>query len=376
MRRYSVSRREPIVRFITAALERGGARIVSPPDPSRAPFEIAIRTPAGEDLELICYAFLANKYRQRNRPSDEHRFQVKYGSDFRGYHRLYIATSPNRVTLMFGVHLEEGLFIACDPAMHEWTRFSRSIEFKTHHVKRARASGWLAWERDRSQGRRHAPPPIEDARTEVLLAFQPERFLQYVAFEQVASGMDAGERLLLADKIGSTPAPPQALVHPMERELGLSAHQILDMIGGAFRLKAAVRGSAAEHHLGEYLRSVPGVTKVRAIDEDGRPDFEVVVRRRAILIECKNVLRRLTTAGLPRVDFQKTRASKKDPCSRYYKPTQFDVLAACLHPITERWEYRFASTATLPSHPRCPGHLSSQVTVSPSGWHESLGVLL
>ena len=379
MRRYRVSRREPIVKAILSALEQCGTEIVSSPDPSSAPFEITIRTLAGERLELICYAFLANKYRGKNRPADEHRFQVKYGSEFKRdqYHRLYLPSNPAQLTLMFGVHLEEGLFVACDPAMHEWTRFSRSVEFKTHHLEEAKETGWSGWERDRSHARRRAAPPKEDARTEVLVAFRPTNFLRYVALEQIATGMDPGERLLLVDKVGEAARNDvTAFVHPLERELGLSAYEILDMIGSAFRLKAAVRGSAAEHHLGEYLRTVPGVTKVRPIDEDGKPDFEISFRRRSLLIECKNVLRKPTAAGQPRVDFQKTRASKNDPCSRYYKASQFEVLAACLHPIQETWNYKFVATSELASHPSCAGRLSHRLTVSGSSWRSELLPLL
>jgi hypothetical protein len=105
LKRYRVTRREPIVKAILEALEASGASIESEPDPTLAPFEITICTPEGERLELICYAFLANKYRQKNRPLDEHRFQVKYGSDFSRYHHLYIPPDPKRITLMFGDHL-------------------------------------------------------------------------------------------------------------------------------------------------------------------------------------------------------------------------------------------------------------------------------
>jgi hypothetical protein len=377
VKRYRTVRREPIVHFISKALERCGARILSPADPSLAPFEFVIETPEGERLELVCYAFLTNKYGQKGRPSDEHRFQVKYGSKSEGFHRLHLPDRPGQVTLLFGVHLRERLFIACDPAMHERTRFFRSVEFKTGHLERAEENGWFGWERDRSPVRRKLPPPMEDARTEVLLAFAPERFLQYVGFERVATGMDPGERLLLADKIGATSAAPATgLIHPLERELGLTSTEILDMIGNVFRLKAAIRGSAAELHLGEYLREVPGVSNVRSIDEDGKPDFEIVFRKRPVLIECKNVLRRTHADGSPLVDFQKTRASKRNPCSRYYKADQFDVLAACLHPLTERWEYRFVTTSMLAPHATCVGRLSQRVMVSGAHWHSDLESLL
>jgi hypothetical protein len=69
------------------------------------------------------------------------------------------------------------------------------------------------------------------------------------------------------------------------------------------------------------------------------------------------------TRNLPRIDFQRTRAAKGDPCSRYYAPTDFDVVAGCLHAITERWEFRYAIPSTLDSHQKCSGKLASNVTV-------------
>lgn len=378
MRRYEVSRREPIVACIVEALERCGARVLSPPDPRSAPFEIEIEVPTGERLLLICYAFLANKYLQENRPPDEHRFQVKYGSEFEEYHELYIADGRDAVTLMFGVHLKEGVFIAVDPAMHALTRFSRSVEFKTGHVENTKQLGWYGWERDRSSTRRRMPAPMEDCRVEVLLGFTPEKFLQYVAFERIATGLDPGERLLLVDRVRNTPQVlhPDAQ-HPLEVQLGLSAREILDVISGAFRLAAAVRGSVAEHHLANHLRGVPGVRRVVPIDRDGEPDIELYYKsREPILIECKNALRQPPADGIARVDFQKTRAAKGDPCSRYYRPDQFDVLAACLHPVTERWEFGFCFTANLTPHSTCEGRLSSRVIVRGPDWKSSIESLL
>jgi hypothetical protein len=215
--------------------------------------------------------------------------------------------------------------------------------------------------------------PKEDARAEMLLAFTPPHFLQYVGFERIATGLDPGERLLLAERFARLAGTSGSrLTHPLEIELGLTSVEILDLIGGAFRLKAAVRGSAAEHFLERQLRRVPEISSLRAIDEDGKPDFELVFNSRSFLVECKNVLRRPSGSGEARVDFQKTRAAKNDPCSRYYKASQFDILAACLHPLTERWEYRFTSTATLPPHRSCPGRLSHQVRVAGEYWHDDI----
>lgn len=374
MKKYRVTRRVPIVTAISNALEACGCRIVEAPWPTVAPFEFLIQTPDDEAIRLVCYAFLANKYAQGGRPPDEHRFQIKYGSDFKSYHDIFVDPRREIVTLMFGVHLDAGLFVAVDPENYNPTWFSRSVEFKDEHCTRARSHGWVGWERERSMGRRKKPMPLASNSTESVIALTPAHFLRYVHFERIATGMDTGERLLLAERMHEqgTTKPSE---HPLERMFGLSASEILDVIWGASRLTTAVRGSVAEHHLEHYLRGVPGMSDVSSIDADGRPDFEVVYRDRPYLIECKNVLRKATARG-PKVDFQKTRASKIDPCTRYYKREAFDVLAACLHPVTEEWVFKFCCTSALEDHVTCPGRLSQHVYVDGPIWQRTLNSLL
>jgi len=374
LQRYRVSRRGPIVAKIRDALECSGARLISSPSPSEAPFEFAIETREGERLRLICYAFLANKYRQGGRPADEHRFQIKYGSDFQSYHDLYLDPKREKITLLFGVHVETDLFIAVDPAMYNPTWFSRSVEFKTSELEKASRNGWHGWERERSMGRRKQEMPLASSETESVLGFTPDHFVRYALFERVATGLDAGERLLLIDRMGTLNLDRPA-DHPLEQQFGLSAREILDIIWGRFRLGAAVRGGVAEHHLGKLLESVPGISSVKRLDEDGRPDYQVIFKRRPYLIECKNVLRKASPRG-PRVDFQKTRASKGDSCSRYYARDAFEVLAACLHPVTERWEFRFACTSKLEPHATCDGRLSPHVIVAGDVWAPDVAGLL
>lgn len=93
-----------------------------------------------------------------------------------------------------------------------------------------------------------------------------------------------------------------------------------------------------------------------------KPDFSVRYRgSEPILIECKNVLRQTLADGTIKVDFQKTRASKGDPCSRFYKASDFQVLAACLHPCTEKVGLQF------PPHPRTrPAPEMSRTPLQPS----------
>lgn len=379
MRRYRVSGKGPIVDFIAGAIKASGGEVLRKPPPTWAPFEFLVRTPAGERLELICYAFLANKYKQKGRPKDEHRFQIKYGSEFDDYHHLYLADGVGDATLMFGVHLERGVFVAVDPAMHNPTWFSKSVEFKSEQLDQVRRLGWYGWERARvAGGRRKRPLSLLSCQTEVLVGLSPEHFFRYVQLERAAIALDAGQRLLLTDRMAVVPGPVSTRPrHPLEEAMGLSAEEILGVIDGAFRLRVAVRGAVAERHLGKQLSRVPGVHDVEALDEDGAPDFRVYFRGEGpFTIECKNVLRRMTR-GRVKVDFQKTRASKHDPCSRYYSRDDFHVLAACLQPVSEAWDFRFCRTMDLPEHEKCPGRLSHKdVFVDEAHWSDELpGVL-
>lgn len=369
------------IQKVTDALEQSGARILAAPDPTVAPFHYRIRLPRGEELELVCYAFTANKYRQGGRPSGEHRFQVKYGSDFSRYHDLFIDDSREKITLMFGVHHEMDLFVGVDPSVHTPTWFSMSVEFKESELREAKRTGWASWERERSAARRKLEMPRVDFSTEVVTAFRADQFLRFVEFERVATGLDPGERLLLADRIARRLDVRKlrenaGSLHPLEKALGLAGGELLDVLGSSFRLAAAIRGRVAEHHLGNYLGRTAGITDVRHLDEDGQPDFAVRFERRLFRIECKNVLRRRSKDGHPKVDFQKTRASKGNPCSRYYTAAQFEVLAACLHPVTEKWQFSFCPTGALAPHPKCHGHLSERVLVAGRTWRETLPEVL
>lgn len=389
MERYQNVRGRKRVEAITAAIEASGGRVLRAPSANVAPFELEVQLPDGKPLKLVCYAFTANKYGQEGRPDDEHRFQIKYGSDFTRLHDVYVDPKRRAVTLFFGVHEEENLFIAVDPAMHNPTWFSSSVEFKTKDVEAALEGGWHGWDRERVPNGRRRILPQESLATEALLAFKPEHFLTYVQFERVATGMDTGERLLLISNIGDdlrrggarTVAStrldlvaPSSVEHRLLAQFGLPVDQVLDLIAANPRLHTAVRGGVAERHLQLALEDTPGVKGLQKINRDGEPDFALTFRRLRIRIECKNVSPELTR-GLPRVDFQKTRAAKGDPCSRYYAASQFEVLAACIYPTSGEWDFRFCLTSSLKEHKKCVGKLSDRVLVEDS-WPEDLPTLL
>lgn len=366
---YSVSRsdKEPLRAFVLRALEIRDCRIVHASEADRAPFYVIFDSPSGDRHGLLVYAFLANAKLIKNRPANEHRFQIKYGGNLRGV--LEVAVDPRKLitTLFLGIDIEAGIFVAADPLMNTPTPMSRSIEFKRDHVDSIRRDGWAVWERDRRPGKSKSRPTadIEDFRTEVLVGGKQERLLDLIALERIAQGLDPGERHLVADKLKALASDTEAVQHPILKEFRLAPEALFDLIGSASRLRMAVRGWVAEQHLYDELVTLKDVSECTRLEADGKPDISLRWKGGApILIECKNTLRETYADGRPKVDFQKTRASKGNSCSRYYRPQDFPVLAACLHAVTEEWEFRFALTADLKAHEKCPGHIANMVGVA------------
>lgn len=366
---YSVSRsdKEPLLAFVLRALEMRDCRIIHASEPNRAPFYIVFDTPSGERQGVLVYAFFANSNLIKNRPSDEHRFQIKYGGNLKGV--LEVAVDPQNLvtTLFLGIDTVEGVFVAADPLMNTPAPMSRSIEFKRDHVDLIQSDGWAVWERDRRPGKSKDRPTadLEDFRTEVLVGGKQDRLFDLIALERIARGLDPGERHLVADKLKELKPNPKAVPHAVLKEFGIAPEALFDLIEGASRLKMAVRGWVAEQHLFDGLRGLDGVSECIRLEEDGKPDLSLRWKGGApILIECKNTLRTTYADGRPKVDFQKTRASKGDPCSRYYRPQDFPVLAACLHAVTESWEFRFALTSDLEPHKSCDGRIANMIGVA------------
>lgn len=380
-RTYRVLRgdREPLVRFMREALEARGCRILYASEPDRAPFIITFETLTGERMGVVAYAFLATRTPTKNRPDDERSFQVKYGSKLENnLHKIFQDPLGLFTTVFLGISPDEGYFVAVDPEVHNPTKFFIRIEFKDKNVDEIKREGWASWERSRNNR--------EDEPVEVLTGGIKEHFLDLIRFERAAYRLDPGNRQLLAQKrelfshLPSTLAGDLSLrdvpQHPLVSELGLAPDQVLDVIAGARRLKMAVRGWVAEHHLREVLSRTPGITYCEPINKEGAADLRVRLEQGPLLtIECKNVLREKDSKGLARLDFQRTRASKKDPCSRYYATADFDVVAACLHAVTESWEFRYILPNSLPPHLRCAGKLASNLRIDNDWQADPISVL-
>jgi hypothetical protein len=370
--------KRPLLDFVLGALRGAGCRILFEPPANKAPFRITFETPGGERMGIVVYAFFANSTPTKNRPADEHRFQIKYGGVLTGLHEIWQDPYGLYTTLLVGIDPVRGFFVAADPCLYNPTRFSVSVEFKRDDAERIQAEGWTAWERIRRGGEASASSKRlaryeHEPAFEVLVGGTAPNFMKLIRFEREALREAPGERHLIAetiDRLVVTPTIPaasggpaisNARLHALAEEFQLPVDEILDLIAKKRMLKVAVRGHVAEEHLVRVLGRVPGVGECKRIDEDNGPDVSVVFGGKRITIECKTTSRKTTADGLGKIDFQRTRAAKTNPCSRYYEATDFDVVAACTHPLTERWDFLFAPTTALDPHSRCDGRLASNV---------------
>jgi hypothetical protein len=376
LRTYGVNAaaRQPLVDFMMNALVAAGCKIIHASPPDQAPFVIAFETATKERMGVVAYAFLITRTPTTNRPTNERSFQIKYGSkeSYRraNEHELWQDPLGMFTTMLVGIDPANGFCVAADPIAHNPTKFFIRLEFKDEHAEAINDRGWHAWQRVR----RITPP--DAPRVETLVGATRARFLDLVRFERAAHGLDPGNRLILAEghaldlPTDRGPRPGFAdefkqltRTHPLAQQFNLSPDEILDLIANARRLKMAVRGWVAEEHLRSTLARIPGVVCDR-LDEEGGPDLRVAFRRGPpLMIECKNVARERDKAGNARLDFQRTRAAKGDPCSRYYKPSDFDIVAACLHAVTSTWDFRYVLSVRLPMHKVCEGRITSNIRV-------------
>jgi hypothetical protein len=252
---YSVSRvdKASLLKFIVDALVMRRCTVLSASDPGHAPIYIVFETPSGVRQGLLAYAFFANTRPTKNRPVDEHRFQIKYGSELKGNLDLTIDPHGLVTTIFLGIDPARGIFVAADPAMNNPSPMSRSVEFKAGNVDDILAHGWSAWERDRKKPRTKTRPTAaldEDTRFQVLVGGKQERLLDLIQLEQLSRGLDTGERHLVADKLGSqVAAGTDQLPHRLLNELELPPDALFDLIEGAMRLKMAVRGWSQRSNL-------------------------------------------------------------------------------------------------------------------------------
>ena len=345
------SRRQPLVDLLLRGIKDGGGRVVSCsfPDKKVAPIFIGAEDGDNHRYGLLVYPFTTTHRPTKNRPAAEHRFQIRYGDPER------VRQEPNPVghdpagvdvTLIVAVDPETGIIVGLDPLVYAQLPMGVSGYYRNSNADAVKETGWASWAKEKTKPREPQGAGWEGL--ESMVGFRPDRLLDYARFEALATslGLDTGLRLKLADRFAENLARNRRVDrHDLEQLFGVDAATILDIIESNFRLGVAVRGSVAEYHLGRLLADDHCIARHEPIDQDGKPDFRVWLDDgRELTIECKNALGQTYKDGDAKVETQKTRDSG---AGRKYDYNAFDIVAACMFPVTGRWTFKFKWTRDL-----------------------------
>jgi Methylase-associated X1 len=361
--------------FVEEAVQESGGRVLFTSGASAAPVFLGIEHPDGSRLGVVAYVFHANKVATRNRPIDEHRAQIRYGdvNDARwrdADHPVGFDPTGVDLTTILIAHPGSGLLIGLDPFAYDPLPLGNSIYFKDSFIAEALSTGWHVWERNTHESKRRGST---EPGLETVVGFKPGRLLDFFAVERRAQTLrlDHALRFRAAERAATERLGTE--LHELEAAYDLSARDLLDIIGERSRLAVAVRGGVAEHHLGRTLDNDPTVAAAEVGDQEAPPDYRVTLTNGLkVTVECKNASPRLYADGTPKVEVQKTRASRGDPASRYYSPKAFDVVAACMYGPTQRWTFKYRRSDRLVVHPEHPGRIAPLQRIE-SDWADTLG---
>jgi hypothetical protein len=69
----------------------------------------------------------------------------------------------------------------------------------------------------------------------------------------------------------------RGMEHPLAKQYGLTANELLDAVNGHFRLKVALEGAVAEVQMEKKIKALVGsvVERFESYDQDGHPDFGI-----------------------------------------------------------------------------------------------------
>lgn len=376
---YRVQGRTDLHDSLLHAVEASGGHVLYASNPGRAPVYLGVQLDSDERIGMLVYPFRITRNTIRNRPSDEIRGQLRYGSEdsWKREHPVGHDVAGVDVTTIIGIDLADGVLLGLDANL--WDPLPMGISFyaKDAEIQKAKESGWHVWEKVNRGGnkRTEARSPTN---LETVVAFTPDRLIDYARLERRATSLHLDPPLRFAAAIAmadrALPDEPQRR-HVLEEQFALSSEQILDIIGGRNRLSVAVRGGVAEYHLERQLTEAPGVASVQRLDVDAMHDFDVTLDDGTFLrVECKNASPKTSASGAFKVEVQKTRASKSDPASRFYAVDGFDVVAACLFSPTGRGEFRFGRNTDMARHKDFPDRLAPIQTITDK-WTETLPAL-
>ncbi|HML51348.1 MAG TPA: hypothetical protein PKD84_08060 [Propionicimonas sp.] len=376
---YRVQGRSDLQAFLLDAVRAAGGRVLYASDPHRAPVYLGVQLDSDERIGMLVYPFRVTRNSIKNRPDDEVRGQLRYGSEesWKREHPIGRDVAGVDVTVILGVDLADGVILGLDANL--WDPLPMGISFyaKDAEIQLAKASGWHVWEKVNRAGRKRSEPRSPTS-LETVVAFTPDRLIDYARLERRATSLRLDQPLRYSAAVAladNSPVDELPRRHVLEEQFALTSEQILDIIGGRNRLSVAVRGGVAEYHLEHLLEKSPDIAVVERLDVDAMHDFNVILSDgRLMRVECKNASPKTSASGSFKVEVQKTRASKGDPASRFYPVDGFDVVAACLFSPTGRWEFRYGLTSHMARHKDFPDRLAPIQTIT-NDWAGSLPAL-
>lgn len=373
---YSVSGRQDIHQFLMEAVEAAGGRVLYASAPARTPVYLGVQDNRGDRLGLLIYPFRMTRKATVNRPADEVRGQIRYGGEdtWKVEHPLGRDIAGVDITMVVGVDIKARIFVGLQPSLYDPLPMGISFYAKAAEMNAAAEGSWHVWEKENKPGRKRDVPRGPSG-LETMIAFTPDRVLDYARFERRATdlGLDHALRFnaaqLAASAAGDTTAEG---LHALESEFDLTSAEILHIIATRNRLQVAVRGGVAEHHLQRALDGNVQVAHATRLDQDALHDFDVtMVDGTTWRVECKNASPTTYANGDMKVEVQKTRASQNDPASRFYRVDQFDVVAACVYSPTGHWDFRYHMTSGLNRHKGFPDRLAPLQRIT-SAWADEL----
>ncbi|MCM4084899.1 hypothetical protein [Paractinoplanes hotanensis] len=369
---YRVTNRTDLHAFLITAAEASGGRVLYASDPGRAPVYLGVQLDSDERMGMLFYPFRVTRNTIRKRPADEVRGQLRYGSEetWKRVHPVGRDVAGVDSTMIVGIDIEDGIFIGLDANLWDPLPMGISFYIKDADVAEAQRSGWHVWEKANKPGTKRQQPRSPTS-LETIVAFRPERLLDYARLERRATSLRLDPPLRYSAAVAMANQVAVGKIqqrHVLEEQFALSSEQILNIINGRNRLSVAVRGGVAEHHLEQLLRNDPSVDRVDRLDVDAMHDFDVkMVSGKTYKVECKNASPKRYQGGEYKVEVQKTRASKGDPASRFYAVEAFDVVAACLFSPTGQWDFVFGRTSDMQRHKDFPDRLAPVQPIT-SAW--------
>ncbi len=187
---YRVQGRADLHEFLIASVEASGGRVLYASDPQRAPVYLGVQLDSDERIGMLVYPFRITRNAIRNRPADEVRGQLRYGSEesWTREHPVGRDIAGVDVAMILGMDLTDGVLLGLDANL--WDPLPMGISFyaKDDEIERARSTGWHVWEKVNRPGTRRSEPR-SPTNLETVVAFTPDRLIDYARLERRATSL-------------------------------------------------------------------------------------------------------------------------------------------------------------------------------------------